>query len=213
MLTGKRVLTYLEEADAVRVGGHFVYASGRHGSAYVNKDAVYTRVKITDTLCLHMALQFADDVVDTVVGPVVGGVILAQGVARHLADWGRRNDVRAIFAERQGRGFRFGRGYDRFVAGRRVLVVEDVLTTGGTAKRVAAAVRRANGNLVGLSALVNRGGVTAADADVPILRSLGSLPIESWAEEECPLCAKGVPVDVDVGKGRQFLSRKAGHPA
>lgn len=213
MLTGKQFLTYLEEAEAVRVDGHFVYASGRHGAAYVNKDAVYTRAKITDTLCLHMALQFADDTVETVVGPVVGGVILSQGVARHLGDWGRRNDARAVFAERQGRGFRFGRGYDRFVAGKRVLVVEDILTTGGTARRVAAAVRRAGGDLVGLTALVNRGNVTAVEADVPVLRALGALPIESWAEEECPLCAKGVPVDVEVGKGRQFLARKGAKTA
>lgn len=209
MLTQEQVLRYLGEADAVRRDGHFVYASGRHGAVYVNKDAVYTRPAITETLCLHLAFGFSHEVVDVVAGPVIGGVILSQWTARHLANWGRSNDARAVFAERQGKGFRFKRGYDKVVAGKRVLVVEDVLTTGGSAKRVAAAVRRAGGNVIGLAAIVNRGGVAAGALGVPRLHALADLPLASWAEDECPLCAGGVPVDVEVGKGRQFLARKA----
>lgn len=213
MLTQEKVLAYLEEAGAVRINGHFVYASGRHGAAYVNKDAVYTRPAITETLCLHLALGYSNETVDVVAGPVIGGVILSQWTARHLAHWGKGNHARAVFAEKQGKGFRFKRGYDAVVAGKNVLIVEDVLTTGGSAKRVAAAVRRAGGKVIGIAALVNRGGVTAEALGVPRLLSLADLPLESWSEEACPLCASGVPVDVDVGKGRQFVARKAASAA
>jgi orotate phosphoribosyltransferase len=89
-----------------------------------------------------------------------------------------------------------------------VLLVEDIITTGGSIKAVSDAVREAKGTVAGLAAICNRGGVRAEDIGAPILFSMAELPLTSWPESECPLCRQGVPINVEVGKGREFLSRR-----
>ena len=92
---------------------------------------------------------------------------------------------------------------------KRVLVVEDILTTGGSARKVVEAVRAIGGNVVGVGVLCNRGGVTAQDlANVPKLEVLVNISLDAWNEADCPLCKQGVPVNPDVGKGREFLARR-----
>jgi orotate phosphoribosyltransferase len=105
--------------------------------------------------------------------------------------------------------FVFRRGYDKLIPGKQVLVVEDVLTTGGTVKKVVGAVRELGGIVVGVGALVNRGGITAKDVgDVPRLGALINITLDVWDEKACPLCEQGVPINTDVGKGREFLDRR-----
>lgn len=101
------------------------------------------------------------------------------------------------------------RGYDKVVHGKKVLVVEDVLTTGGSARKVVEAVRASGGEVVGVGVLCNRGGVTpAALADPPKLFALVNLTLDTYNEADCPLCRDGVPVNTEVGKGRDFLARQ-----
>ena len=121
-------------------------------------------------------------------------------------------EVLAVYAEKTatGDGFIIKRGYDRLVAGKQVLLVEDVLTTGGSIKQVAHAVREIGGNIVGLSALCNRGGITPESLDVPKLEALVTVNLESWEEKDCPLCAQGIAVNTEVGKGREFLLKRKG---
>lgn len=201
----------LAACGAVVESSHFAYASGRHGSAYVNKDAVFLRPDTLSALCLRLALANARRDVDVVVGPAVGGAILAQLVAGHLLNWSQvRRDVRAAFADKTtGGGYAFARGYDAAIAGRKVLLVEDILTTGGSCRKVADAARAAGATVVGASALVNRGGVTAEAIGIPVLTSLVDLAFPSWDEAACPLCAGGVPMRTDLGKGAEYLARKA----
>jgi orotate phosphoribosyltransferase len=203
----ENALDMVRAAGAIRTDGHFVYASGRHGSTYVNKDAIFPDTRVVHWLTLWLALRFRDDGVQAVVAPAVAGIVLSQWTAWHLEHWGGRGGVASVYAEKRGRGFVLRRGYDAVVAGKRTLVVEDVLTTGGTAAKVVRACRRAGATVIGVGALVDRGGVTAAALGVPKAEALVALPIESWGEAECPLCAAGVPVDTDVGKGAAFLSR------
>jgi orotate phosphoribosyltransferase len=200
----------LERVGAIIRDSHVVYTSGRHGSGYVNKDALYTYPTETSTVCAYLAAQFADAAVDVVAGPTVGGVIMAQWVAYHLHQLTQRQP-RAVYAEEDAAsGERvFRRGYADLLPGRRVLVVEDVLTTGGSARKVVSAVRAAGGTVVGLGALCNRGALTAAALDVPRLVALVEVALESWPADECPLCRAGVPVNTHVGKGAAFLSRQA----
>ncbi len=107
-------------------------------------------------------------------------------------------------------GFVIKRGYDKQVSGKRVLVVEDVLTTGASAGHVVEVTRVMGGDVVGLGALCNRGGVTPEDVGgVPKLHALVDVTLDTWTEEECLLngpCSEGVPVNTDVGKGREFLA-------
>lgn len=212
-LSEKDALQLLFDAGAVLTDSHFVYTSGKHGTAYVNKDAVYPHTQITSSLCRAIAEQFVDDSVEAVIAPAVGGVILSQWVAYHLeriTSCVTGREVFGVYAEKAESGdtFIIKRGYDKFVAGKNVLVVEDVLTTGGSAKKVVEATRILGGNIVGLGVLCNRGGITANDLGVPALFSLTSVPLDAYDEAKCPLCADDVPINTDVGKGKEYMARK-----
>ncbi len=203
------VLKLLEQVGALITNSHLVYTSGRHGSAYVNKDAVYPHTELTSQLCQEIASKFADIRVEVVIAPAIGGVILSQWVAYHLTRL-FQEEVFGIYAEKtMNGGFAIRRGYDQLVAGKLILVVEDVLTTGGSARKVIKATRAADGIVVGLGVLVNRGRVTSSDVGyVTRLVSLVDLSLNDWEEGACPLCAQGVPINTKVGKGREFLARQ-----
>jgi orotate phosphoribosyltransferase len=206
----QEVLEVLGNVGAVITNSHIVYTSGKHGTAYVNKDAVYPHTKETSDLCRAIAEQFVDDSVEVVIAPAIGGIILSQWIAHHLSEITGR-EVLGVYAEKTESGdtFVIRRGYDKFVAGKNVLIVEDVLTTGGSAKKVVEASRALGGNIVGLGVLCNRGGITSQDvADSPKLFALVNVKFDAWDEKECPLCAKRVPINTDVGKGREYLARK-----
>ncbi len=218
-------LALLQEVGAIITDSHIVYTSDKHGSAYVNKDAVYPHTELTSALCWTIASQFVEYNVEVIVGPALGGIILSQWTADALTKLSGR-EVLAVYAEKQlshasapdplMRGiffetgeFIFKRGYDKIVAGKRVLVVEDVLTTGGSVKKVIEAVNELQGEVVGLGALCNRGKVTPADVGFDgKLFAVVEVDLAAWSAEECPLCAGGVPVNTEVGKGREFLARQ-----
>lgn len=193
----------LEKFGAVLTNGHFVYTSGKHGSAYINKDALYPHTTVISRLCRELAKKFSRSPVEVVVAPVVGGVILSQWVAHHLSRMKKR-EVLGVYAEKSADGFILKRGYDRLVSGKKVLVVEDILNTGGSAKKVVETVRSAGGVVIGVGALVNRGGVIAKDlGGVPKVFSLVELPLEAWEANECPLCVRQLPINTEVGKGKR----------
>ncbi|RJQ28030.1 phosphoribosyltransferase [Candidatus Parcubacteria bacterium] len=102
----------------------------------------------------------------------------------------------------------FGRGYADLVKGRRVLVAEDVLNTGGTVEKTVNAVEDAGGRVVGVTAVFNRGGVTAEKLGVPVLDAMVDVQMENWPQGECPLCAQDVPIHTGIGHGKQFLAQK-----
>jgi len=203
MSAAERAAEILAEVGAVISGSHVVYTSGRHGAAYVNKDALYPHTRRVSEVCALMADGARALRPDVVCGPALGGIILSQWTAHHLG-------ALAVYAEKTPEhGVALRRGYDALVAGRRVLVVEDVLNTGGSVGDAVRAVRAAGGEVVAVSALCNRGGVTAADLDVPALLSLVELALDSWEAAACPLCRDAVPVNTDIGKGREFLASRA----
>ena len=210
-MTETEVLNVLSEVGAVIVDSHIVYTSGRHGTAYINKDAVYPYTKETSQLCRAFAQKFEVDDVEVVIAPAVGGVILSQWTAHHLSLIYHRQ-VFGVYAEKSENGdtFVIKRGYDKLITGKNALVVEDVLTTGGSAKKVVEATRAIGGNVIGLGALCNRGGITPKDvADIPKLIALANVKLDSWDEETCPLCEQNIPINTDVGKGREFLALKS----
>lgn len=211
-MADQEVLATLARVGALITGDHLVYTSGRHGSSYVNKDALYPHTGATSEVCAGIARRFAEAGVEVVAGPTVGGVIMAQWTAHHLSALTGR-EVLAVYAEEEvgeagDRHRLFRRGYDALVAGRRVLVVEDILTTGGSVRLVVQAASAAGGTVVGVGALCNRGAVTAEAIGAPVLYCLSEVPLESFAPEACPLCAAGVPVNTRVGKGAAFAARR-----
>lgn len=211
----------LGEIGAIITNSHIVYTSGKHGSAYVNKDAIYPHTDLTSDLCLEIAEEFSKLEIDTVIAPAIGGVILSQWVAHHLTRITGK-EVFGVYSEKEEltedekkldpkskERFVIKRGYDKLVSGKRILVVEDVLNTGGSVQRVIEAVRLIGGNVIGLAALCNRGDVTPekiASPPVPIF-SLLNVSLEAYDEAFCPLCSKGVAINTQVGKGKDFLRK------
>lgn len=232
----QEVLRVFERVGAIITGSHIVYSSGKHGETYINKDAVYPHAAETSRLCRAIAERFADDNVGVVIAPAIGGVILSQWTSYHLTKMNRR-EVLGTYAEKAekpgsplwyicfalrllwkripqfGRApkehFFIRRGYDKLIAGKNVLVVEDVLNTGDSAKKTIEAAQAIGGNVVGLGALCSRGGITPQDAvNVPKFVALANINLDAWDEADCPLCRQNIPINTDVGKGREFLARK-----
>lgn len=167
--------------------GHFLLASGKHSDRYVEKFDLLRNPRATEAVCAEIADRYRDARVDVVVGPTTGGVILAFEVGRQLG-------ALAAYAERRGNdaaGREFRRG-TRFVVGQRVLVVDDVLTTGGSVRETQAALAREPVEVVAVAVLVDRSGGRAAFG-VP-LTALVTLDIATWNASDCPLCARAVPL-------------------
>lgn len=206
----QEILKLLTDLGAFITDSHIVYTSGRHGPGYINKDAIYTHTSVVSDLGRALAEHFRDQNIEIVIGPALGGIILAQWTGYHLSDVTGK-EVLAIYAERgeKTEGFVIKRGYDKLISGKKVLVVEDVLTTGRSARGVIKAVREARGEVAGLGVLCNRGSVTVEDiGGVPELFSLINLKLEESVAERCPLCRQNIPINTDVGRGREFLARK-----
>ncbi|MFA7310144.1 MAG: phosphoribosyltransferase family protein [Candidatus Paceibacterota bacterium] len=203
-----QVLEVLQKVGAFR-SGHFVFTSGLHADTYVNKDALYPYTTETSRLCREMARRFKDKNVEAVSGPAIGAAILAQWTAFHLTDL-MGHEVYAAGAEKDGQGgFVLRRGYEKIVDGKNVLVVEDLTTTGGSLKKAIEAVETAGGKVVGAIALCNRGDVTREMVgNPPIFDQLLKLHLEQWEAGECELCKRGIPVNTDIGHGKEFLASK-----
>ncbi len=196
------ILALWEKAGALIQNSHIIYTSGRHGDSYVNKDAIYPHTELTSRLCLAIAEKFCDSQVDVCLAPALGGIILSQWVAHHLTRL-RGKEVLGVYAEKSEDGQRFliKRGYDSLIRGKRVLLLEDVMTTGVSIKRVVEAVREVGAEIVAVAALCNRGNVTPVEiGGVPELFSLIKLNLNSWEAAECPICKKGDPHQYVGGK-------------
>jgi orotate phosphoribosyltransferase len=191
--------------------GHFVLTSDdKHTEYYLDKDAIYLHPVKTSLLARKIAEQYRDSGVEVVIGPAMGGIILSQWVAYWLSKI-TGVEVLAVYAKKNenDKDFIIKRGYEKVINGKRILVVEDTLTTGGSVKKVVILVRAFGGEVVGVGAIGNRGGVTMAQiANPPRLTALINVEFKTWAEEDCPLCVQGIPVDANVGKGREYLLKK-----
>jgi orotate phosphoribosyltransferase len=200
----------LRESGALLEHDHFVYISGQHGSGWIDKDAVYPHTERTSALGAMIARRVAGEQVEVVCGPATGGLILAQWVAHHLgalAVFGEHGEIPKDEHHADGkRPFVIKRGYDSIVAGRRVLVVDDVVNTGFSIRGTIDAVR-ANGGLVTTAASVcNRGALAPERIGVERLIDLTDIELDSWPREQCPLCRDGVPVNVAYAHGADFVA-------
>lgn len=204
-MTAFEILETLAKVGAIITNSHIVYTSGRHGDSYVNKDAVYPHTGVTSRLCENIARHFLASEIEVVIAPAIGGVILSQWIAHHLGLLSGK-EVLSLYAEKADDGFVVRRGYEKILPGKRTLIVEDVLTTGGSVKKVVEICKTLNAGVVGVAALCNRGGISAQDLGVKELYALVRVDLASWEEKDCPLCAKKVPVNREVGKGREFTA-------
>lgn len=219
------ILKQLQKRNAIITDSHVVYTSGKHGSAYVNKDAAYPDTFLISKLCMEIAMAFEDYGIEVVVGPEKGAIILSQWVAYHLSQI-TEQEVFSVYAEKEitlipdpenkarkcyaetGKFF-LGRGYAELIKQKRVLVVEDIITTGGTVKKVVEAIELLKCGVAGIGAICNRSGLAAPDLGVSSFFSVLNIKLDAWNPEDCKLCQADVPINTVVGKGKDFLARKA----
>ena len=183
-MTEKEVEDLLIETSAI-MEGHFLLTSGLHSPRYVEKFNVLQKPVYTEKLCRAMAEKFKDANIETVVGPVTGGILLAHETGKALG-------TRAIFTERENGKMTFRRGFTLH-EGERVLIVEDIVTTGGSIREVIDVVKEHGGIPVAVSMLVDRSGGKATFGDVPGTALL-HMDVQTYQPDECPLCKQGIPM-------------------
>ena len=183
MLSDKEILNIFLKTEAL-LNGHFLLTSGRHSNQYFQCAKVLQYPNYTEQVCKKIAEFFKDYEIDTVIAPAMGGIIVGQEVARQLGK-------RAIFAEREDKNLTLRRGFE-IKPGEKLLVCEDVVTTGGSVFEVIDIVKQNNGIVVGVGFIVDRSN-GKVQFGVPQVSAL-KLDVVSYLPEECPLCKEGIPV-------------------
>jgi orotate phosphoribosyltransferase len=188
-LDAAAVLEVYERAGGLR-RGHFVLTSGRHADLYLQSAVVLQWPRIAEALGRALAAPWRGEV-DVVVGPAMGGVIIGHEVARALG-------VRMVFTERSGGTMALRRSFE-VGAGERALIVENVVTTGGSALEVAELLRGGGATVAGLATIVDR---LPAGARLPLpYRALARIDAEAWTSQECPVCSAGTEAESPGSRG------------
>ena len=163
------------------LSGHFLLSSGLHSDRYLQSALVLQQPDIATKLCAELAARFKDQRIEVVIAPAMGGVFVSHETARALG-------VRALFAERVNGELTLRRGFT-IKPGERVLVVEDVITTGKSTRETIEVVKKAGGTVIAAACLVDRSG---GKADLGVsYRSLVTLDVPSYAVDSCPMCKAG----------------------
>ena len=208
-MTGEELMNIFKKVGGYIIGSHIVYTSGKHGEAYLNKDAVYPHTGEVSAICREIAERFKDRNIQAVAAPALGGIILSQWTAYHLSQLTGR-EVLGFYTEKTPEKNQiFTRGYDQLIKSKKILVVEDITTTGGSVKKVVDSVKAAGGEVVAVCVLVNRNPdeVNGQTVGAPFT-SLAEVKLAAYEEKDCPLCQKNIPINTTVGKGRDYLIAK-----
>ena len=181
-MKNQNVLDIFLETNAL-LNGHFLLTSGRHSSQYFQCAQVLQYANYNEIICGRIADHFKDAEIDIVISPAIGGIIVGQEVARLLGK-------KSIFAEREDKALKLRRGF-KIEEGKRYLVCEDVVTTGGSVFEVMKIVTDNGGILAGVGYIVDRSN-NKVNFGVPQFSTL-QLEVVSYAPEECPICKQGIP--------------------
>ena len=179
-MTQAEVLDIYKNTGAL-LTGHFLLSSGLHSERYLQSALVLQQPDIATRLCAALAEHFKDSTIQAVIAPALGGVFVSHETARALG-------VRSLFAERVNGELTLRRGFT-IKPGERILVVEDVITTGKSTRETIEVVKKAGGVVVAAASLVDRSG-GKAELGVPY-KALVTLAVPSYAPEDCPLCKAG----------------------
>jgi orotate phosphoribosyltransferase len=179
-LTHDKILNIFKETGAL-LEGHFILTSGLHSKTYFQCAKVFQYPWHAQTLCQDIADHYKEDILDLVISPAIGGIVVGQEIARLL-------NIRSIFAERVDGKMTLRRGFE-VTQGEKVLVVEDVTTTGGSVREVMDAVERLGGLIQGVTAIVDRSGGNA-QFGVPYF-SLFQMEVKNYQPDQCPMCKAG----------------------
>lgn len=197
-MTEKEVLQIFKDEKAY-LTGHFLLSSGLHSPNYMQCAIVLQKAWIATKLCAELAKKFNKHAIDVVVGPALGGMLVSHEVGRALK-------VRSLFTERADGQFSFRRGFT-LKKNEKVLIVEDVITTGKSTYEVVALVEAEGAKVVGIGALVDRSGGSAIFAQD--FNSLVNMSIKTYRPEDCPLCKeRKIPLVKPGSRTQSMLSSR-----
>jgi len=178
------VIKAFDKAGAL-LKGHFSLSSGLHSGQYLQCALLLRYPQYAKRLCGKLATRFKHEKIDLVIGPAYGGIIVAHELARAL-------NVRAIFTERKDGLMQLRRNFS-IRKGERVLVAEDVVTTGKSVKELIKAIRPYGPRIVGIAALIDRSGKSSPFGKIPF-KGLKKINIKVYSPGKCPLCKQKVPL-------------------
>ncbi len=179
----EKIMEIFKKSNAL-LEGHFLLSSGLHSDIYFEKFQVLQYPEYVELLCKELAGFFEKDKIEVVVGPTTGGIIIAYEVAKNLK-------VKSIFAELEGDKRVFKRGFD-LKENQRVLIVDDIMTTGKSVREVIELVNNYKAKIVGIGVLLDRSG-GKIKFDYPF-KPLSTVTAKTFKPEECPLCKEGKPL-------------------
>jgi orotate phosphoribosyltransferase len=182
MLNRNEALTLLREYKAI-LEGHFLLTSGRHSGIYVEKFRLLEHPELTAQFAEPIAEHFREANPDLVVGPLTGGILVAHEVGKLLGK-------PIAFPERSRDGMEWRRGF-HLSEGQRVLIIEDVITTGKTIVEIEDAVTRAGAEVLGIGCMVCRGKIDLSPQPFAVV----SMNLASYPADRCPLCKKHIPLE------------------
>ncbi|MFC2166633.1 orotate phosphoribosyltransferase [Acidobacteriota bacterium] len=179
-MTRDDILNIFKETEAL-LEGHFILTSGLHSASYFQCAKVFQYPWHAETLCRDIADHFKDEKIDVVISPAVGGIVFGQEVGRLL-------NVRAIFSERVDGKMTLRRGFE-ISPGERILLAEDVTTTGGSVKEVIEILKESQAEIVAVTSVVDRSS-SKAQFGIPYF-SLFQMEVLNYEANSCALCASG----------------------
>jgi orotate phosphoribosyltransferase len=199
--TEREVLEALHATGAV-LEGHFILSSGKHAARYIQCARLLQHPDVAQRVCQLLGERARSfDPIDAVVGPALGGIIVAYELARALG-------VRGLFTERQSGQMTLRRGF-KIEKSERVMIAEDVVTTGGSSLEVADVLTKCGATILGIACIVDR---RPEDTELPLpLVSAIRLKIDAFEPEICPLCRQGIPAVKPGSRVKNPRSKLKGH--
>jgi len=219
LMTNDRMEKYakevLENLKAVIYNSHFVYTSGKHGSAYLDKTAICLDPVAMKFLCHFLVQKLPDTVkekIQVVVGPALAGIAVANTVVLTLNDFRLDAEPKIYFTwvEEDKKGEKSLRPtFQRIVKGKEVLLVDDVINTGHSLLSTIKLLEKLGARVLAVAALYNRAEYAPQLFDpIPVYSLITVKLQETYSPEECPLCRRGVPINTEFGRGKEFLKQR-----
>ena len=185
-MKNSELLDMFQQLDVISTG-HFVLSSGRHSNEYWEKFRLLEWPRITEQLCNQIEIRYRQSSIEAVIGPTTGGALLAQEVARQL-------DARCLLAESTSAGGRELRRGFVLHQSERVLIVDDVLTTGLSLRETLSAIERFQPEIVGIEVLIDRSNGEAISQFAAPCHALLTVSAQTYDSGECPMCKEGIPI-------------------
>ncbi len=189
------------EKEGVILKGHFKLTSGRHSNLYINKDRIFTKNYLfrecVDQIVDIISKEYKTNQYDIITGPAIAGSTLAAPIAMFVKKdfvYPEKN-IRLIYSSKtsglfeDNKSMKFRRGYDKKIKNKKVIITEDIITTGGSVQQTIKAIEKCNGTVVGVISIWNR---TNWKPMTSSIHSLINDEIHSWLPDECPDCKNGI---------------------